>query len=366
MIVGPALVVDLSYSLHHSAPNAAEFCGGYFSARVFLSQRGQALSFINLICHVIAIVALFGLLDNLTGTFVTHNLTRQLTGFAIPLQTDYRLGILRGTGPISHPILFGIACSIGALLAVALPIRAKGLTVFACLLGVLSSLSSAPIQGAVLGLCLLGYDSIFARFRRRWLVLISFGALVFGAPYAFNFSMLDFLNGHLDLDPMSYWTRVYQWKTVGAVVLNSPWIGIAFRWGDMVKNQELQFFAFASINSLWLYLALVYGIPGAILVGLSLIVASCSPGRGRGANLTMTEGKLASALSVVIAVIVLLGFTVDLWEADWILIALLVGVRAHLADLALYSSSTLKEADKAAGPRLASSPSIFRWQTSVG
>ena len=82
MIVSPAVVVDLGYSLHHSAPYAVEFCGGYLAGRVLLSERGQALSFVNLMCHVIAIVAFVGVLDALAGRPITHDFLRQLTGYA--------------------------------------------------------------------------------------------------------------------------------------------------------------------------------------------------------------------------------------------------------------------------------------------
>ena len=155
MIVAPAIVVDLGYSLNHSAPFAVEFCGSYLAGRILLSEHGQALSFVNLVCHVIAIVALLGLLDNITGGPITHDILSSLTGYAT-VHNDwrvegYRMGIFRAMGPIGHPILFGIICALGLLLAVALPIRAKFLTIGACGLGVLSSLSGAPIQASHFG-----------------------------------------------------------------------------------------------------------------------------------------------------------------------------------------------------------------------
>jgi hypothetical protein len=336
MILSPTIVVDLAYSLHHSAPFAFEFCGGYLATRVLLSERGQAVSFVNLLCHVIAIVALIGLLDALTSKPLIHNFLHELTGYARSFDSDYRLGIFRAMGPTEHPILFGTICSLGFLLAVATPIRAKGLTIAACGLGVLLSLSSAPIQGAILGLGLLTYDRIL-RFRRKWWLLIAVGVLGIAASYAFTASPLASIAGRLSLDPTSYWIRVFQWNTVGTVVLSSPWVGIAFQWPEMVRR--LPFFALESIDSLWLNLALTYGIPGAVLVGLSMIAVACYPATGPG--LTTKESKLASTLGILIAVVVLLGFTVDFWETSWMLVGLLIGLRAHLADLRSGRPSTL-------------------------
>ena len=95
MIVSPAVVVDLDYSLHHSAPNAVEYCGSYFAVRTLLSEHGQALSFVNLICRVISIVALLGILDTLTGTPIVHDLARHLTQVSFSLQHEYRADIFR-------------------------------------------------------------------------------------------------------------------------------------------------------------------------------------------------------------------------------------------------------------------------------
>ena len=137
----------------------------------------------------------------------------------------------------------------------------------------------------------------------------------------------------------SYWIRLYQWNTIGVIVLSSPWFGIAFQLNQVAPT--MPFFVFYSVDSLWLFLAMVYGIPGAILVFLSMVGVICYPASGRGVNLTVEESKLAETLGIVIALVVLLGFTVDLWEASWMFVGLLVGVRAHLADLGSRRLSTL-------------------------
>jgi len=359
MIISPAILFDLGYSLHHSGPSAVEFCGGYLAARVLLSRRGEALGFINLMCHVIAIVAVLGALDSVFGSPLIHNFVGRLMG--LPTVTagegglQYRLGVLRAMGPIIHPILFGIVCAVGLLLGVMSSARVKALTIGACALGVMLSLSSAPILGSMLGLCLLAYDHTLSGFRGRWFVLIGIVALGFGALSLLVSSPFAFLFGHLDLDPTSYWVRLLQWNAAGAVVKESPWFGIAFQWPEMVK--QMPFFVQTSIDSLWLYLALVYGIPGAVLVGLSLVSAACYPTTGRGVNLTSDEAKMANSLSVVIIVIVLLGFTVDLWESTLIFIGLLVGLRAHFADRRLESTSRLRKPNRGARQRLSLSPS---------
>jgi len=329
MIVAPAIVFDFSYSLHHSAPFVGEICGSYLATRVLLSRHGQALSFITLLCYIIAIVALSGVPDAVAGRPVIHDFAHALTGYSVEFAAEFRLGIYRAMGPIDHPILFGIVCGVGLLLAITLQIRAKALTIAACGLGVFLSLSSAPIAGAMLGLGLLTYDRIMARFQQRWLLLIAAVGCVIGASYASNVSPLNAFS-RMMLDPQTYWVRLLEWQFAGGTVLNSPWVGIGFEWGETAKKIG---FMFWSIDSLWLYLATTYGIPGAVLVALSIISAMLYPSSGRAVNLTAEESKLATGLNVSLAVVVLLGFTVHFWAAAWMLVGLLVGVRAHLADL---------------------------------
>ena len=344
MIIAPTIVVDLAYSLNHSAPFAVEFCGSYFAGRILLAKHGQALSFINLLCHVIAIVALLGVPDILTGGPVTHNILQSLTGYdaiseAWRTEGGFRDGLFRATGPIDHPILFGIVCAVGLLLAVTSPIQAKLFTIGACALGVLSSLSGAPIQAAVLGLGLLTYDRILARLRNRWWLLIGGSAVAIGASYIVSSQPVAFVLTHLLFEADSFWIRLYQWSTIGTIIMTSPWVGIAFRLDEVART--MPFFVFPSVDSLWLFLGYVYGIPGAILVGLSMIGAIWHPASGRGVNLSVDEFKLAKTLGILIALAALLGLTVDFWEATWMLLALLIGVRAHLADLGLQRPSTL-------------------------
>jgi hypothetical protein len=344
MIISPALVVDLGYSLNHSAPFAVEFCGSYFAGRILLSEHGQALRFVNLICHVIAIVGLLGVLDILAGAPVIHDILRSLTGYVTisdewRTEGGFRAGFFRATGPIDHPILFGIICAIGLLLAVASPIRAKLFAIAACGLGVLSSLSGAPIQATTLGLGLLTYDRILAHFRYRWWLLIGICAVAVAASYTLSSQPVAFVLTHLLFETDSFWIRLYQWSTIGAIILTSPWIGIGFELYRVAPT--MPFFVFGSVDSLWLFLALVYGIPGAILVLLSMVGAIRYPSSGPRVNLTVEESKLANTLGILIALIVLLGFTVDLWEASWMLTGLLVGIKAHLADLGSQRLSTL-------------------------
>ena len=148
LVYAPANVDGLS-GFNHAAPDVLEFCIGYMTTRLLLSEPGHALSFVDLLCRVIAVVALVGVLDPLINHRFAHDLAAQ---FGTPMHTienwedAYRLGLLRATGPIEHPILFGFTSVIGILLAVSIPIRGRGLAIVACSLGAIFAFSSAPIR----------------------------------------------------------------------------------------------------------------------------------------------------------------------------------------------------------------------------
>lgn len=89
----------------------------------------------------------------------------------------------------------------------------------------------------------------------------------------------------------------------------------------------------STIDSIWLLWSLNFGIPGSILLGLSMLGAMSLPTSGSRVLLTTGELKLGTTLSVIIFLIVFLGFTVDFFGTSWIIIPLLVGVRAHLGEL---------------------------------
>lgn len=125
MFLGPVVTYDAEYSLHHSGPVVLEFLITYASTRVLLSQHGQAVRFVNMLCVLIAFVAMDGVLDTLSGRYITRELCGQFSSYGgMPYNADlYRLGFLRATGPVEHPILFGFACAIGFLLSVSINIR---------------------------------------------------------------------------------------------------------------------------------------------------------------------------------------------------------------------------------------------------
>jgi hypothetical protein len=332
MFLAPAQVVGTDLALRHSGPIALEFCIAYLATRILLAEHGQALSLATTLCGVITIVALLGLLDPLTGTYVVRQLVGSLTGHWRLCDGPgcFRYGLLRATGPMEQTILYALACGIGLLLASGAEIRWRRLTIVLCTLGLIFSFSAGPALGVVFGFGLLLYDRILAGLDRRWSALALTAAVGLGLLFTLNSSPSGFIIRHFTFEPDSGYYRLYVWHVAGARILQSPWFGVGFSdWDQVASALGLS----TSVDSLWLVSGLTFGIPGSALIALAMLGSVSFPISEAAPGLPFAEAKLARTLSILIFVVVFVGFTVHLWGSDWILCGLLAGTSAHLAEL---------------------------------
>lgn len=326
LVYGPANVDDPVSALNHAGPTILEFGVAYMATRILLSERGHALALANLLCRAIAVVALVGALDPVTNHRFAHDLAAAIAGpmHSIDSWDDaYRLGLLRATGTIEHPILFGFISTIGILIAASVPVPGRFFVIGACGLGAVLAFSSAPLQVMIIGFILLAYNSMFSRMAGRWLVLVAIGILAVTAAFVISNNPVGFIISNLTFSPESGYYREWTWHMVTLYVSQSPWFGLGFgKLPDEIDH---------SIDSLWLVLSIQSGYPGAVLVGLSLMGAA--PIGSRGQHLTPTEKKLATIVGIVLFLTLYIAFTVHIWGSGWILTGLLIGLKAHLTEL---------------------------------
>jgi hypothetical protein len=332
MIYAPANVNGVSEALQHAGPTALEFCIAYLATRTLLSEHGQALSFANLLCDIIAVIALMALLDPVTDRYLIHDLASQVTGYVKPPRPFYddivhRFGLLRATGVVEHSILFGFICIVALLIAASVPIRHRTLVVAASSVGAMAAISSAPLQGAIIGFSLYAYGRVFAQISHKWLGLVILGLVGIVMIIFITDDPIGVIIRHLIYDPESGYYRYWTWTSVIAAVEPSPLFGLGF--GPYPAELDISH----SIDSLWLLLAIQSGVPGAILVALSMIGAATFPTEGAWVGLTPAESRLGTTLGIVLFLTIFLAFTVDFWGVAWILTGLLIGVRAHLGEL---------------------------------
>lgn len=323
---------------------ALEFAGAYYAFRRLLGPIDSSVRLVRFSGKLIVIVIALALLDPLTGKLFTYEVIKRLTGYAIAgwdwaaeyrADTMFRNGLVRAMGPMEHSILFGAACAwFGTLALVTFPSRLFGKIVAgAALAGVVASQAKAPLLAYVIALGLAGLYAATQQFTARWRVV---GCLVMGYiafVFVFSGSPMATLLRFGGLDPEAGWYREAIWETAGPQVLHSPIFGLGLTgsWDWQASGALVG----GSVDAFWLASAMMFGIPGSLLVFLTMIGAFWRGPVDNSRCLSREEQRLSVALGIVAATTVFLGFTVHIWGTCWILLGAFAGMRANLAEAAI-------------------------------
>jgi hypothetical protein len=333
MFVGPYEMEGFDKTLVFSGTMALEFCIPYMATRVFLSERGQAVALVRILCIAIATIGLLAIFDEPARRFAVREFVGSLTGYhkeGINYDILMRGFLFRAASTLEHPILLGTACLIGLLLATTMRGALRRFSLAGSAVGLTLAVSSAPISGAVIGFGALLYNKLMRNFQFRWGFLFASGAGVILLLFSAHSHPWGFIFDHLTFDPESGYYRLLEWQFAGGLVVDSPIFGIGPSY-DYARASGL----LNTIDANWLAMAMDFGIPGSILIGLSYITA-CSVAMDIGnksLNLTKQERQLGAVLSLIMGLIIFIGFTVFYWGTVYILISLLAGMRAHLGAL---------------------------------
>jgi hypothetical protein len=308
---------------------ALEFVGAYLVARSFLTAHGQALALARILSLLIAVVGLLALMDRFAGYYVTHDFVGKLTGLQLDWGGyDTRFGSIRAAGTLEHPILLGSVCAFGLLLATTLPLMQRCFVFAGATVGLLAAVSSAPIVGVCIGLCCLAYRRLTPGIEARWRWLMLGVAIMLGLLFAVHSAPFGWLIGHMTIDPSTGFYRLLIWQFAGEGVLQAPIFGIGIT-DDWARPEWMP----STVDSLWLRVAMMFGIPGSIMLAASLIGACSRRVDIARVYLSDEERRLGLVLSLIMFLYIFLGFTVHFWGATWTLMGLFAGMRAHLGAL---------------------------------
>jgi hypothetical protein len=334
MFVGPIEVDGFDRAFAYVGSMSLEFCIPYMATRVFLTQTGQAVALARVLCIVIATVGTLGILDEVSGRFLVRETVRSITGYCKIVASDNvdltRGFLFRATSTLDHPILFGTTCMFSLLMATAMRGALRRFMLAGSATVLVLSVSSALIGGTVVGFGALLYDRIMRHFRFCWRLALGSAAvfliIIFTAhphPWGFIFNRLTF-------NSQTAYYRLLQWEFVGPLVMNSPILGIGITDAWLTDSDLAN-----TIDAHWLAMTMNFGIPGSILIFLSL-VTSCSLSidiGNKSLNLTGQERQLGFILSLILGIVIVVGFMVTYFGIVYLLIMFLAGIRAHLGSL---------------------------------
>ena len=301
---------------------ALEFLGAYLVGRAFFFGPSNLWTFIRVFRRITIVLIALALLDTLTGQLVTLN------SFGIETYTALkRGGFVRAASVFEGAEHYGTFCVAAAAI---LFYSERGMRRIAyvglCFFGCALSLSSGPLQGLTIVTATICYDRLLKQYSQRWkalsivlvgIILASF--LIFDHP-------IPWIVAHFTFDPQTAWWRIGTWNFASPLIDQSPYIGYG-----LVKlgvSADAQLFL-ASVDSMWLLLALRFGLPGAFLLILTILSLFL---RRRRSTFDPSMYNVQTGFSLAIIVVSLIGITVHFWDAPWLFLSLCVGIRASLAE----------------------------------
>ncbi len=327
MLCSVAMTEGVERAVIGSGVMVLEFCGAYTLMRRMVSAPEQVVLVVRLMAVAIAVTVSLAVLDVVTDRPLFHELTNAISGYDKPWRSDYRNGIRRAQGVFEHPIMQGTIACMGLILAtLVLGGAARIIAIGGCSVGLICSMSSAPLGAALIACATVGWWHLTFGFDGRWRLLRGVAIGLFAILMLVHPRPFSFLIDLTTMDPHTGYYRLLIWNVVGDIVLENPIFGLGFFGYSPVEHGLAP-----TVDAIWLNAALTFGIPGSVFAGAALLSAC----RGRvdtvlAVSLSDEQKRVGLALSVVIGLYVLLGFTVHFWGANWILMGMFAGLRANL------------------------------------
>lgn len=237
-----------------------------------------------------------------------------------------RLGLLRATGPFSHPILAGLF--VGSFLPLFFN---SGLRKWPYVIGLIASLfaifsvSSAAFLSFIITGVLLGYEWLQDRLRGiGWKFFIfSISAFLLLVDNASQNGVMPIIIRYT-LDPATGWFRQLIWEYGTRSMDKHPWFGIGF------TDYERLPWMINSIDNHWLLLGVRHGYIAPICFFMASIFAiyclSDASGRLQGIDRKLARGVVFSLVGLVLS-----GFTTSYFGGTLTWFITLIGIAYSLS-----------------------------------
>lgn len=340
IFLGYCLWCTVGFLRHHGLAAAEaggiliiETFGAYLLARVAIRSVEDMLFFVRMFCAVILVMGLFAMIESVTRVLVLDELFGRLFRLRHVVYEEERLGLRRAQGPLDHPILYGVFCSMAFALSWYVlrwrDGRQPRATIWPAVVAWAAfwSLSAGAWLAVLLQGALIGWDRVLKRVRGRWWILLAlFAGLYLFLELASNrgavrlaLATLTF-NHHNAAYRLLIWE--YAWPETTRLWLFGGGLDYDWRRGPGMG---------ATIDTLYLVVGVRSG-----LVALMILVAGLLT-----AVLTLVRLPLSGdprlddirkALLFVLLGLILAMFTVHLWNGTYAMLFVLLGAGGWLAD----------------------------------
>ena len=324
--------------------STVELSGGYLIGRCFVRNTTDFRLLWKLHFLTLAFLLPFVLVDHFTG--------RQLWAEILDVIGDVpyrsgssrpRMGLERVITGFDHPILYGLYCSIGAV--VGFYVMRDRLVPATARLGFVTwmtfmSLSSGALLSVMIQVQLMTWDWLT---KGRWKLLsgLAVSAYVLLDLASDRGPILLFIET-FTFSPGNAWTRIHQWNYGTAEVMRHPILGLGLT-GDWERPSWL----YSSIDNFWLAAAMRHGLPGVSFLILAIVFLTLRTVRARDLPPLVRRYRTGYMITLV-GICFTLG-TVHIWGAVAVFVMFYLGAGVWIADAAGAEADDADEAATAGG-----------------
>jgi hypothetical protein len=307
-----------------------ETMGPYLLARCYIRSAEDFEKVVGLLFKAIVFLLPWAILETLTGRDYIKDIFSVVMRTHNYSDTVPRWGLSRVQSVFEHPILFGVIC--GSILALVHLVMGYGKTAFKRLLrsGAIAvtaflSLSAGPITAITTQVLLLSWNWLLRGVTARWKILWGILAAMYATiALVSNQTVPEFYLTHFSFDAQSANFRVLIWTFGTESVLLHPWFGVGL--GEWTRPDWMP----PSIDMFWLIYAVQHGLPAGILLMLAFFSAYLPVSFKKGLDDKLMQYR--TGYSIMLTGFFLVGWTVDFWNATYVLFLFLVGSGMWLLD----------------------------------
>lgn len=263
--------------LENVGSTSIEFIGGYVLGRACIRNPDDFLRLSRALVFMIVLtvpIAVYELITNVPLVlYILQRIPGVRTEWIVDNSDEMRMGLYRVQAMFPHPIHYGMFCSsafalcyIGLKGVYSTPKRYLALAIITFC--TFTSLSSGALLPIFMQTGLIAWAVVFRKTEKRWLIL--------GLLCAAGYIALEFLSNRSPIIVIMSYATFSAWNAYWRALIfefgiqnvwANPWFGIGLT-ADWVRPRWM---GPSSVDNFWLVVAMRYGLPGIILLGIGYL-----------------------------------------------------------------------------------------------
>jgi hypothetical protein len=332
---------DFSVGLEAGFSQAIDVLFAYLVGRIFIKDFATFKSLLAYMLPGLAAVALLLIGESVIGKLFVRETAASIFGGAADsaglLKYEFRLGLLRATGPFPNPIHAGVFLTSYILLYIVYFTAGfkRIVGVIVSIAGVFS-ISSAAVMLLGLSAILSLYNQFMAYFKEiNWRVSLVFVICIMGIVQVFSKNgVVPILYRYLTFNPATGYFRTLIWEQSTDDVWRNPWFGIGYE-----EYTRPAWMVATTIDAHYLAMAVKYGLVPALLYFLIALAVIFMIGNQSRRLHGMRASKVLLGMAISMSTLLLVMFTVTFWGSILSWFNMLLGAFLSIA----ISASTVKK-----------------------